>query len=439
MNGPKNPWSGVQLQRDALGTLIDAIYDRSYPTIYACLRKQKETFDHHTALQLCYAAVRSGCTLKAFHGILEHSVPLQEIVNYSAGDHVIFQINGGKGGGLVQEAALYDRFDVLEYLLDAGCSPNSRGDSDCSALEAALSGASVGCVRVLEQRDDVDFTITETILSIWGRLGTSVLHDLCFRIVAGRLLGQEKGQWQPKPPLLPGLHALHAARAENWPLVCRLCEEAPVTESQGKEILNLYMDDGCEELDVAEAAPLLHALFTACPGLLRCEYPRYLLALCMLAGEEEDIRLLHPMVEALPGQGVVLTGRRLAERKYDIIACLRNWDERMGHRLRPVLRRDNLLPVRAAAQTDDETIRYLLEHCDVRGKPKREQISRLTLDVLQTASPGLVAELCMKDILFPQEDLQTLLDFCGYLRKEEQLQKQNILKAFCKKAVDYEL
>ena len=90
------------------------------------------------------------------------------------------------------------------------------------------------------------------------------------------------------------------------------------------------------------------------------------------------------------------------------------------------------------AQTDDEAIRYLLERCEVRGKAKPDQISRLALDVLHTASPGLLAELCMKDILLPQEDIHVLLDFCANLREEERLQKQNVLRAFCKKQVDYE-
>ena len=331
MNGPRNPWSDVQLKQDHLGKLLDAIYDRNYSALYACLRKQTETFDHHTSLQLCYAAIRSGCTRKAFQAILEHCVPLQEIVDYSATENALIPICGGRNSGLVQEAALYDQVTILEYMLEMGCSLNARYNRECSALEAALCGASVGCVRLLGTRDDVDFTITEEILEIWGQMGTSVLHDLCFRIIAGRLLGQEKGPWHEKPPLLPGLHVVHAAHHENWPLVCRLCKETPVSESQGKEVLKLYMQSG-ETLDAAEAAPLLDALFSACPGLMRCEYPRYVLAVCMLTGEEEAVQLLRPKVEALSGQMVVLAGQRLAERKYDIVACLKNWDARIGKR-----------------------------------------------------------------------------------------------------------
>lgn len=431
-------WRNVRLRRDARGKLLDAITEHNYPMLYACLRKETEPFPTDEAYQICSLAVRSGCSLKAFQTILEHCVPLEDFVDY--GDHFNHLIHAqtGTSGGLVQEAAAYGQSHILKYLLDQGCSPNARAESNCSALEAALWHDAVGCVAVLEQRDEVDFTITETILEIWSAMGMVPERDVCLRIIAGRLLGEKKGTFHREIPLLPGLNVLHGAKQENWPLLLRLCRETTVTEQQGKQVIDLYMNSGVE-LDVPECARLLDALFTACPGLLRCEYPRYVFALCMLAGEESDVTILRPWVARMPGKLVVLAGRRLAEREYDIVACLSRWEERMGTRLRPALRRNKLLPVRSMAQADDGSIRVLLENCAIRGTPSAGKVSRLAMDVLRMASPDLLAELCERGILFQQEDFTAVLEDCENLPATQRLQKRNILLAFGKKRVDYDL
>jgi len=136
---------------------------------------------------------------------------------------------------------------------------------------------------------------------------------------------------------------------------------------------------------------------------------------------------------------VVLCGRRLAEPDYDIVDCLRRWEMCMGSRLRPVLRRDKLLPVRAMALAEDETIRFLLERAVVRGAPKAGEVSRLAMDVLQMASPGLLAELCEEGKLFAGEDMTALLAYCEEQVHLQGQQKRNVLLAFGKKDVDYEL
>jgi hypothetical protein len=131
----------------------------------------------------------------------------------------------------------------------------------------------------------------------------------------------------------------------------------------------------------------------------------------MLSGDEAVAERMRPWVDRMPGRTVVLCGHRLVEPDYDLFACLERWEERMGSRLHPVLRRDNLLPVRSMAQTGDEELRCLLEHCEVRGTPKAGQISRLAMDVLQLASPGLLAELCQDGKVFEQENMDLLLQY----------------------------
>lgn len=433
-------WSDVVLKRDAYGQLLDAITDCNYPAFYACLRKYKKQFFHDEAYHLCSAAIKSGCTVKAFEAILERCLPeLEEFVDYRSTYNYIIPGYEGSCGGLVQEAAEHNRGHLLKYMLDRGCSPNARGKRSCSALEAALYYGAIGCISVLEQRDDVDFTITETILKIWGAAGRVPLQDICFRMIAGRLLGEGKNVFHQEIPLLPGMNVWHAAEHENWPLVGRMCREGiAVTEKQGKDVIERYMFMN-DQLDPAECAELLDALFTARPELLRCEHPRYVLSLCTLMGDEAVAEQLRPWMERMPGRQVVLCGKRLADPQYDIFECLESWEERIGSRLHPVLRRDNLLPVRSMAQAGDEEIRCLLERCEVRGTPRAGQVSRLAMDVLQMASPGLLAELCQDGKVFGQEHMDLLLQYCEenvHLQKQE---KRNILLAYGKKSVDYEL
>ena len=433
-------WSDVVMKRDDYEQILDAVMECNYPALYAGLRKVKRAFNHHESYQLCSAAIESGCTLKAFETILQHCEPtLEEFVNYCSGHNYILHGYQGSCGGLVQEAAWYVRSDLLKYMLDHGCSPNARGKSDCSALEAALGNGAIGSISVLEARDDVDFTITETILRLWGSMGQEGMRDICFRMIAGRLLGEGKGVFHPEIPLLPGMQIGHAADHENWPLVCRMLrEQTEVTEKQCKDVLGRYLFMS-GTWDAAGCAELLDAMFSACPNLLRCEQPRYVLSLCMLSGDEAVAERMRPWVDRMPGRTVVLCGHRLGEPDYDLFACLERWEERMGPRWKPVLRRDKLLPVRSMAQVQDQEIRFLLECCHVRGTPKAGQVSRLAMDLLQLASPGLLAELCQDGKVFDGETMDLLLQYCEENLHHQSQQKKDILLAYGKTATNHEL
>lgn len=430
-------WDHVVLQRDAWGRLLDAVDDRNYPALYACLHKEKGKYLHDQAFHLCGRAIQSGCTVRAFQTILEHCLPeLEEFVDYGSYGAVLEGLDGS--GGLIQEAAACGESKLLQYMLDHGCNPNARGKYNCSALEAALWNGSIGCVQVLEKRDDVDFTITDRILKIWGSAGMVPERDVCLRMVAGRLLGEASGTFYHNIPILPGLHIGHAGDHENWPLVNRLCRETEVSEKLGKQVLDQYMSH-CGALYPEECADLLEGLFRACPGLLRCQYPRYVLTLCMLYGDESTAARLRPWVEQMPGRGVVLCGRRLADPDYDITDVLPRWEKRIGMRLRPVLRKDKLLPVRSMAQTDDETIRVLVAYCAVQGTPPTDGVSRLAMEVVQLASPGLLAELCKGCDVFRGENLFQLREYCEEHVHLQKQQKCNVLMAYWQKEVDYDL
>ena len=413
--------------------LRDAIRACNYPALYAGLRKHRGLFFHEQAYALCSSAIESGCTLKAFRTILEQCIPLEEFVNYAVRSYVI----PGGTGGLVQEAAAHSSTHILKFLLAEGCNPNARGGSGCSALEAALWNGAIGSVCVLQECDAVDATITDRILEVWGSLGMDPIRDCCFRIIAGRLLRDSTDALPKEIPLLPGLTVLHAARWENWPLVHRLCRETDVTEKQARRVLELYMESR-GDFDVPECAELLETLFSVCPGLLRLEYPRYLLALCMLGGSDETAAQLRCWVEQLPGREIVLARRSIPEWDCPLGEWIERWEARMGSRLRPVLRRDKLLPAGETLELDwDQVIRRMLSRCGIRGSAPKGEVSRLAADVLQSASPELVGELCEQGVLFSQEDAEALERFCEGLQDGQA--KRNTLLVYRKKSVSYEL
>lgn len=439
-------------EKKAFQKLLEALHHCDEPTVYECLKKREKPFQIQEASQLCRGAIFGGCSVDVFREILAHSSALlEELVDFGAAYTYVIQSHFGNKGGLVQEAAAHGRGDILQYLLDQGCSPNARRREDCSALEAALKKGSAACVSLLEQREDVDFTITKTILEIWGNAGKDPEQDACFRIAARRLLGEDAAAQEL--PLLPGMTVVHAANCSNWPLVRRLCRERTVTAEQGKEVVSRYVDAN-SVFHPAECARLLDALFAACDGLLRCEYPRYILAVCMLSDDEEAAAMLKGWVERLPGRAVTLCGQKLGEPDFGLKQGLRRWEERMGTHLQPVLRRSGRLPARLSPfiyplsleedfclgedpHETDGYIRLLLERCQVRGKLPAGKVSALAKDILQRASPGLVRELIETGKVFPEEDCEALLESCRICRWGQE--KRNVILAYCRKNVNYEL
>lgn len=403
------------------------------------IREENRHYSSSKAYHICSSAIRSGCSRETFELLLEYCPPLWTIVNYSACWHRVVSGYISGLGGLVQEAAAENNAAVLEYLLEKGFTPNAQNGEQCSALEAALWGKAPDALRLLRQREDADFTVTERILAIWAGMGQDSDTDACLCIAAGRLLGDAPDTVYEEVPLLPGLTILHAAERTNWPLVMRLCREQDVTVEQGKQVVDRYMANGML-LNVSECAALLDALFAVCPALLRCDYPRYVLALCALCGEEapEQARF---WAEMLPGRQLLLCGRGQGEREYDVVIGLHRWQERLGSHLQPVLRRDRMLPLRMAFMTDDESIHYLMNICAIRGNPPKEGVSRLALNVLYLASNSLLAQLCDEGKLFVQENLTALMDCCEKMPipRGERLEKRAVLMSHLKKEVNYEL
>ncbi len=423
--------AAVEQQR-TLHDIRMAIIEQDETAICACLRKTTEPFSGDEAYSLCKDIIERPCSLKAFQAILEHCEPLETFCSYSLFNYV----TPFGTGGLVQEAAANDRPEILQYLLDQGLSPNGRSQSESSALEAALWCSSVRCVDLLCKREDVDTRVTERLRCVWGRLGVYPWAEEGYRIAARRILGYGEEGPNGEVPLLPGLCVRHAVKCENFTLIERLLRDTTVTVNQGKEILELLL---CHTEDISFCAWWLDRLFTACPVLLRNQTARGMLALCMLGCEEKsDEQLLRPWVDKLPGREIVLT--------FPVVSCfeavlglhLFRWEDRLGSRLYPSLRRNKPLSDSELWGMPWEDVAYImLTRCKIRNDAPKGEVSRLAKQILKSVSPGLVAELCDQGILFPQENLEALLEYCGGV--EDGKTKRNILLVYMKKDVFYEL
>lgn len=400
----------------------------NHQALYAALKRCAVPLSHEDAYILCAAAIRGGCTLGGFGRILEICPPLEEFWNMPGpvfGPH-----------GLVGVAAAGSQTSILKYLLEErGLSPN-RVREDCwSPLESALYAGAVGSVTVLCEHERTDLTVTERMRRIWALAGTDLMRDCCLNNAAVYLLGLETVPGEV--PLLPGMTVLHGAYQENWPLVERICREgAPFSAADGRKVLSNYVQK-CWELDCGECSGLLDALLTACPQLGSSQLPRYLLALCMLHGDGEIMERLRPRLERMPGREIVLLGRMSCDCTNDLALAMERWEERLGGRFIPVLRRDELLPAHVNWVDADDTIALLMTHCRIRGKAKANTVSVLAEDVLRLASPYLIARLCEEGILLMEEPVEPMAGFCSTLKDGEQ--KEHILRMYRKRDAEYEI
>lgn len=428
-----------QKQR-TLQRLLSTIVNKDYAAAETILQQEgKTTLILDSSYDLCSCAIQNGCSVEFFRLLLQYCKPLMEIHNDGARRNAGIFSCVNEPGGLIRDAIKWNNAAVLEYLLEHGFRANANWAGMISPLEYALIRRAPDVLRLLCRRDDVDFTVTDRILNSWGAVGMAPEADACFRIVTGRLLGEGAETAHEEIPLLPGLTVRHAAAQGNWPLVFRLCREGSVTEEEGKHVLHLSAGC-CTELNVPHCARLLNALLAACPGLLRCEEPRYLLAVCMLQGEEEVVRLLRPWVEQMPGRMIKLCGRGVAGAEDDLTGHLHKWEARMGPRLQPVLRRNRELPVRFFFDDDvDQRLRTLFQYCAVWGTPPKGRVSHLASDVLQQASPALLAELLKEGKVFPEEDFSALVQYCESQPCLRRREKRALLLAYFHKEVSYEL
>lgn len=420
---------------DETSRICDALEEKKYSAFYALMRKQTETFTVDKAYTVCKRAIGTGCTIRAFKEILLHCPPLQDFICYET------TALGMGRATLTEYAVSHDRADILQIFLENGISPNARGKSYYSAVETALLYGALDCMEILAKYPDLDTTITETVLNQWARCDMNhIMRDLCCRTIAPRYV---EGDSLWGIPLLPGLSVIHAAGQDNWNLFKRICREGTVSVEDGKQAVHqiLYQYADMESKLIAE---LLDALFTACPGLLKCKQPRYALVFMLLCEDAEAEQILKPWLEKMPGKYVVLetdyygqasecvrwTGKR---------GLLSRWEERIGEKFVPALDRNAYLLDSFhhdnVADWDAE-IRTVLKTCHIKGTPKPGRVSVLAEEILASVSMEYLPELLLPGSFLYQEDTEALYRCCI---KRGEGKKQAAVAAFLKREVTYEL
>lgn len=410
--------------------LMHAIVQKNYPAIYSLLRKVTPPLPHSDCFPLCQAAIRSDCTLRAFQAILDVCPPAEELCSCFS-----FSAATREYTLLEQEAIRRDRCDILRLLLERDlCSD----DAFPQLLENAVYCGSVACTHDLLQRSDAPLTFTLDFFLLWGMLGMNPEQDRCLRLIAQKMLHRPIPS-EEEIPLPPGLTVRHAVFRDNWALINRICREGSVDRKDGeaviRHILRQYDSPG-----EAEQAELLDNLFTACPALLRCQFPRYALAVTMLTGGSETQKRLRPHLDAMPGKQIHLFPDGPLEPCIDWIGrdgLLTHWDRVLGKEYTPVIKRNHRLCSSFFQQEGwDHALENLFCRCRVIGKPTSGKVSPLAKEILSHASPGLVARLLQTNGVLAAEDFVAMLEWCTDIH---QLTSRAAILAYGKKEVHYEL
>ena len=390
--------------------LLEAIQSRNYSGIRSRLDKADKPFSPDWGCRLCVAAIESNCTCRTVEHILDACPPMEK---FSTAVNAFYDRYYEE---IEQAAAEADRADVLRLLAERDCSGLPLASR---VAAAALSSGSVACTNWLSHRADIDWSATDELREAWGKLGIDHRVDLCLRRVAPHLTGEpfcEHGEI----PMPDFLSADIAAKQCNGQLLRRICREKEVTRAAGQKAVRLIMHQG-EQLGREELAQLLDHLFTACPELLRCHYPRYALAATMATGGEEVRALLHRHLKSMPGKRIPMFSEDTMK------PCihwngeggvLTNWDKALGREYYPALQRSQRLPssffMSAKNQAErDRHLEQLLRRAKVMGAPKPGQLSQLMKEILKHASPLLLVRLLEENLLPEGESLQSMLDWCA--------------------------
>ena len=265
------------------GQLLQALYQKNYPALYAALRRQKApVFPISFALRAAETAL--SCTPRAFREVVDRCAFDSPHLNVFEWQQV---------ARLVLEAICMNKPEHLRILLDAGASPNQI--TGFSPLAAAVYERNQKCLRVLLNRPDLSPELPEDVLVQWADAENGdVLLDFCLSDVADHFLPRES-PLMPLP-LPPGLTLSMAALQDNIPLLERLSRER--TDVRLEEALDAIL---ALDWNSAAFAGALGSLLTACPEVLEDPCARWALLSPALRGREIP-QSLRPWIGRLEGE-----------------------------------------------------------------------------------------------------------------------------------------
>ena len=403
------------------GQLLQALYQKNYPALYAALRRQKDpVFPIGFALRAAEAAL--SCTPRAFREVVDRCAFDSPHLNVFEWQQV---------ARLVLEAICMNKPEHLRILLDAGASPNQI--TGFSPLAAAVYERNQKCLRVLLNRPDLSPELPEDVLVQWADAENGdVLLDFCLSDVADHFLPRES-PLMPLP-LPPGLTLSMAALQDNIPLLERLSRER--TDVRLEEALDAIL---ALDWNSAAFAGALGSLLTACPEVLEDPCARWALLSPALRGREIP-QTLRPWIGRLEGEAIPLWWDKIQYARIFLAPGMPEtwaklaavWRRQFGDRLHLVLDRRFSLPhflgsidynidadtglflddcCSSSCPMKPAELDALLDICQVRGDPVPGEASDFAKSLVCMASPGRLLRELRPGGLLDGEDLRQLADF----------------------------
>ena len=434
--------------------LIYAITRLNYPRVYSLLRKMDHMLSPTDAMAACLCALNA--TPKLMNTLLDHCPPIPE-----------FQFQGvGQVSSLLNVAVEYDRYPMLDILLQRGANPD-RGPLDAkSPAEVAFCHHAYGSFKRLLEIPDLEIPLTDDMLYAWGALTTDIIGSTgitdgplynpcglwCCQLLQERLTGEPSSLFAPLP-VPPQLRLGHALYHANFELATHLCNIRPLTDEDAADVLAHYTADRLDctllngnemenaflsakrEQEIRFLCQLLHCR----PDLLNTPQLRSAIALAAVSVPEEDIFLRrwtqqmeagHVLLPRLPVKQEMYLDRFLFDVETSIdFTLFSRWEQRLGNGLVPIM------DINAPCFRDmsPTMVRQVLEHVHFIGTPPTDTLSTLAVQILHHAPEDLLPELLRPEGLLAQEQPHLLLDAC----QEIPLTRRNRMLPYIRKSGDY--
>lgn len=438
--------------------LAHALETKTYPTIYAELKKLPPTLCCQDAYILAYRAL--DCTPAAFSALLEHCP--QELFCFdhdqkiSSGGTRFYSICStllGPHPDLLAVAAWKNKIQHMEMLLDHGMDINAHHKDGYSPLEAALIGRSTKCVDLLIAQPNLQQPMTPLILDFWAQLDNvydtdDYALDFCIQSLANYFYPDASFELGTTP-LPPELTLTNVLKHGNWNIACQLCSSRSISKQEAEKTLD-SLTISCFNGHPAPVAQMVGLLFDQHPSLMQKKHIRSLLAAACLSenlppentlfdeGEAHDFtpcQILVDLVHRLPGKSIKLTS--LPEVQWgqtSLAGLLPRWNDILGDRFTPVVDRNHLPD---SLYHDDEFLSFLfddlsykeefnrvlqsyLKFCSIRGKISPNTLSPLAKDMLQYLDIPTLIDLLSHDTVLTEEYPEALLRFVTESRRSRE-------------------
>lgn len=416
-------FSSLGLPEQNINEVFQAMEQKSYPTLYAALRKYQYTFSPQGAFHLIYQALEHELNQKAILTILERCPPLEEFL-FADEANIPFLDRCG----LVETAAYLDRADILTLLLERGGNVNRYAGFSVSPVEAALEGPAFHCLSILAQREDLDITWTPRLYSLWSRDPDPPLLNLCLQTLVPRFFPGERSPMEPLPiPEGPGLLP-PAIQNQNWPLALRAVRGcSPLPHKEGRTALDAFPSQVPME-EQPECVEVLCALLEGCPSLIRNKGTCQLLLRYWLTFPPDACQPLGPWVERIPFRKLSMRDRDWEDLGPQQLITLWNallplgpalvldrWSPIFPEPPKEADGRNSLFQEFATQQffpvTEPECLADILSFCQIQGKGRAGRISPLACTLIQHLPAALLEPLLAPGGVLAEEDPDALLDF----------------------------